>query len=115
MGCEALAQAKITRLNGYIKKGLLALDDAPITLPKAPCLILLVLRWFFDLDHLAAPVGAAVLADMMRAHQLAALLARDQRRQIEPLVLAAVATAVARNFCFWCGTHDVIFYPFPYR
>jgi hypothetical protein len=27
-------------------------------------------------------------------------------------VLAAIATAVARNFCFWCGTHCCISNPF---
>jgi hypothetical protein len=42
----------------------------------------------------------------MRAHQLVALWAQHQRRCIEALMLAAVATAVARNFCLWYGTHE---------
>jgi hypothetical protein len=42
---------------------------------------------------------------VVRAHQLAALRAWHQRWCGEPLVLAAIAAAVARNFGFWYGTH----------
>jgi hypothetical protein len=77
--------------------------------------MLLILRLVGLLDHLATTVAPAALTDPMRAHQLVAGWARHERRRIQALMLAAVATAVARNFCFWCGTHDVIFYPFPYR
>jgi len=57
--------------------------------------MLLILRLAALLDHLAAAVRATALADPMRAHQLAALRADNQRRRVEALVLAAVATAVA--------------------
>ena len=67
--------------------------------------MLLVLRLVTHLDHLAPAVGSAALADVMRAHQLAALRARHQGRRGEPLVLAAIAAAVARNFGFWYCTH----------
>jgi hypothetical protein len=43
----------------------------------------------------------------MRTHQLVAGCAWNQCRRIKALVLAAVATAVAGNFGFWCGTHGV--------
>jgi hypothetical protein len=42
---------------------------------------------------------------MVRAHQLAALLAGHQRRRSQALVLAPVAAAVARDFGLWYGTH----------
>jgi hypothetical protein len=40
-------------------------------------------------------LAATELADAMRAHQLIARRARNQRWSVETLVLAAVATAVA--------------------
>ena len=67
--------------------------------------MLLVLRLITHLDHLAPAVGSTALADVMRAHQLAALRAWHQGWRSEPLVLAAIAAAVARNFGFWYGTH----------
>jgi hypothetical protein len=76
--------------------------------------MLLILRLAGLLDHLATAVAATAFADTVRAHQLVAGRAWNKRRRIQALVLAAVATAVARNFCFRCGTHDVIFDPFPY-
>ena len=66
---------------------------------------LFILRLVTHLNHLAPTVGSAALADMMRAHQLAALRARHQGRGGEPLMLAAIAAAVTRNFGFWYGTH----------
>jgi hypothetical protein len=74
--------------------------------------MLLILRLAGLLDHLAPTVAATVLANMMRAHQLIARCAGNQRRRIQALVLAAVATAMAGNFCFWCGTHCCILDPF---
>jgi len=67
--------------------------------------MLLILRRTALLNHLSPAVAAAALADTMRAHQLVALLAYHQRRRVEALMLAAIATAVARNFCLWYGTH----------
>jgi hypothetical protein len=67
--------------------------------------MLLVLRLVAHLDHLAPAVCPAALADVVRAHQLATLRAWHQGRRGEPLVLAPVAAAVARNFGFWYGTH----------
>jgi hypothetical protein len=72
---------------------------------EAPRLILFVLRLVALLNHLAPAVAAAALADAMCAHQLIALRACHQRRRVEALMLAAVAAAVARNFCLWYGTH----------
>lgn len=57
--------------------------------------MLLILRVAADLDHLAPAVGSAALAYTVRAHQLAALRANHQRRRVDPLVLAAIAAAVA--------------------
>ena len=57
--------------------------------------MLFVLRAAADLDHLAPAVGSAAFAHTMRAHQLAALRADHQRRRVDPLVLAAIAAAVA--------------------
>lgn len=74
--------------------------------------MLLVLRLATLLDHLAAAIGPTAFADTVRAHQLVALRAYHQRRRIQALVLAAVATAVARNFGFWCSTHECIPDPF---
>ena len=74
--------------------------------------MLFVLRLAALLDHLAATVGPTAFADPMRAHQLAALRAHHQRGRIQALMLATVATAVARNFRFWCGAHYSIFDPF---
>ena len=67
--------------------------------------MLLVLRLIAHLDHLAPTVCPAAFADVVRAHQLTALRARHQGWRGEPLVLAPVAAAVARNFGFWYGTH----------
>jgi hypothetical protein len=72
---------------------------------RGTCLPLFVLRLITHLDHLAPAIGSTALADVMRAHELAALRARHQGRRGEPLVLAAIAAAVARNFGFWYGTH----------
>lgn len=57
--------------------------------------MLFALRLVALLDHLAATVAPTALADAMRAHELAALRAHYQRRRLEALVLAAIATAVA--------------------
>jgi hypothetical protein len=67
--------------------------------------MLLILRLVTHLDYLAPAVGPTALADVMRAHELVALRAWHQGRRSQPLVLAPVATAVARYFGFWCGTH----------
>ena len=67
--------------------------------------MLLVLRLIIHLDHLAPAIGSTAFADVVRAHELAALRAWHQGRRGEPLVLAAIAAAVARNFGFWYGTH----------
>jgi hypothetical protein len=75
--------------------------------------MLLILRLVGLLDHLASAVAPTVLTDPMRAHQLIAGRAGHERRRIQALMLAAVATAVARNFCLWCGTHCSILNPFP--
>lgn len=74
--------------------------------------MLFILRLATLLDHLAAAVGTAALANAMRAHELVALRANHQRRRVEALVLAAVAPAVARNFRLWYGTHCSVFVPF---
>jgi hypothetical protein len=74
--------------------------------------MLLILRRTALLDHLAPTVAATALADVVCAHQLIAGCAWNQCRRIQALVLAAVATAVAGNFCFWCGTHCCILDPF---
>jgi hypothetical protein len=68
--------------------------------------MLLILRLVGHFDHLAAAITAAVLANVMRTHQLATLLAGHQCRRGQPLVLTPVASAMARNFCFWNGTHN---------
>jgi hypothetical protein len=57
--------------------------------------MLFVLRLVAHLDHLAPAVRSTAFADVMRAHQLAALRARHQGWCGKPLVLTAVATAVA--------------------
>ena len=62
--------------------------------------MLLILRLVVLLDHLAPAVAPTALADTMRAHQLVARRAGHQRWRVEALVLAAIATAVARNFVF---------------
>jgi hypothetical protein len=80
---------------------------------EAAGLILLILRLATQLDHLAAAVGSAALAHAVRAHQLAALAANHQRRRIQALVLAAIAAAMARDFCLWYGTHGCIPKSFP--
>jgi len=67
--------------------------------------MLLVLPLVADLDNLAPTVCPAAFADVVRAHQLAALRAWHQGRRGEALMLAPVAAAVARNFGFWYGTH----------
>jgi hypothetical protein len=67
--------------------------------------MLLVLRLIAHLDNLAPTIRPAAFADVVRAHQVAALRAWHQGRRGEPLVLTPVATAVARNFSFWYGTH----------
>ena len=74
--------------------------------------MLLILRRTALLDHLPPAIAAAALANAMRAHQLITCRARNQCRGVQALVLAAIATAVARNFCFWCGTHCCILNPF---
>jgi hypothetical protein len=48
----------------------------------------------------------------MRAHQLVALRTHHQRGRVQALVLAAIATAVTRNFGLWYGAHYVILDPF---
>lgn len=80
---------------------------------EAPGLTLFVLGLAALLDYLAPTVAAAILADIVRAHQLVTLRAQHQRWRIEALVLAAVATAVARNFRLWYGTHNSMFRSFP--
>ena len=57
--------------------------------------MLFALRLAALLDHLAATVAPTAFADAMRAHELAALRAQHQRRRVQALMLAAVATAVA--------------------
>jgi hypothetical protein len=57
--------------------------------------MLLILRRTALLDHLTPTIAATELADVMRAHQLAARRARNQCRRIEALVLAAIATPMA--------------------
>ena len=74
--------------------------------------MLLILRRTALLNHLTPTIAATELADAMRAHQLVARRARNQCRRIKTLVLAAIATPVARDFCFWCGTHRCILNPF---
>ena len=69
--------------------------------------MLFVLHPVAHLDHLAPTITTAVFANVMRAHQLAALLAGNQRRRVEALVLAAVAAAMARDFMLWYGTHSI--------
>ena len=75
--------------------------------------MLFILRLVALLDHLATAVAATALADAMRAHQLVALRAGHQCRRVEALMLAAVATAVARNFGLWYGAHALVLDPFP--
>jgi hypothetical protein len=79
---------------------------------EAFSLMLFALRLAALLDHLAATVASTAFAHAMRAHKLAALRAHHQHRGIQALVLAAVATAVARNFRLWYGAHYVILDPF---
>jgi hypothetical protein len=67
--------------------------------------MLFVLRLVAHLDHLAPAIRPTAFADVMRAHQLAALRAWHEGRRGEPLVLTPIAAAVARNFSFWYGTH----------
>jgi hypothetical protein len=74
--------------------------------------MLLILRRTALLNYLTPTIAATKLADTMRAHQLIARRARNQCRRIKALVLTAIATAVARDFCFWCGTHCCIPNPF---
>jgi hypothetical protein len=62
---------------------------------EAPRPILLILRRTALLDHLTPTIAATELADVMRAHQLAACRTRNQCRRIKALVLAAIATPVA--------------------
>ena len=57
--------------------------------------MLLILRLATLLDHLTPTIASTKLADAMRAHQLIARRAWNQRRRIKALVLAAIATAVA--------------------
>jgi hypothetical protein len=57
--------------------------------------MLLVLRLVAHLDHLAPAVRPTALADVMRAHQLAALRAWHQGWRGKPLVLATIAATVA--------------------
>jgi len=57
--------------------------------------MLLILRLASLFNHLAPTIAATALADAMRAHQLIARRARNQRRCIQALMLAAIATAVA--------------------
>jgi hypothetical protein len=73
---------------------------------------LFCLRLVALLDHLAPTVATAALADAMSTHQLVALRADHQRRRIQALMLSPVATAMARNFCLWYGTHECILIPF---
>jgi hypothetical protein len=72
---------------------------------RGTCLSLIVVRLITHLDHLAPAIRSTALADVMRAHKLATLRAWHQGWRSEPLVLAAIAAAMARNFGFWCGTH----------
>jgi hypothetical protein len=72
---------------------------------EAFSLMLFALRLAALLDHLAAAVAPTAFAHAMRAHQFAALRAHHERGGIQALVLAAVATAVARNFRLWYGAH----------
>jgi len=74
--------------------------------------MLFALRLAALLDHLPAAVAPTAFADTMRAHQLAALRAHHQSGRIQALVLAAIATAVARNFRLWYGAHYKILNPF---
>jgi hypothetical protein len=89
----------------YIKEGVIGALWPANNPSEAQRLTLLGLRLVCDLDHLAPTVGSAAFADMVRAHQLAALLAGHQRRRSQALVLAPVAAAVARDFGLWYGTH----------
>jgi len=75
-------------------------------------LALFILRSIADLNHLTPAIAATALADVMGAHQLAARLAGHERRRGEPLMLAPVAAAMARNFRFWYGTHDWFVAPY---
>jgi hypothetical protein len=59
-----------------------------------------------NLDHLAVTICSAILAHVVGAMRLPALLAWHQRWPFKRKMAAAVATAVARNFCLWYGTHD---------
>jgi hypothetical protein len=79
---------------------------------EAARLMLLILRLGAQLDHLAPTIGSTALAHPVRAHQLATLAAKHQRWCIQALVLAAIAAAVTRDFCFWYGTHDMVLNPF---
>jgi hypothetical protein len=74
--------------------------------------MLLILRLASLLNYLATTIAATALADPMCAHQLIARRAGNQCRRVEALMLPAIATAMARNFCFWCGTHCCILNPF---
>ena len=74
--------------------------------------MLLILRLASLLNYLATTIATTALTDPMCAHQLIARRARNQCRRVEALMLPAVATAMARNFCFWCGTHYCILDPF---
>ena len=75
---------------------------------EAPRLMLLILRLVGLFDHLAHAIAATVLAHAVRAHQLMTGRAGNERRRFQAEMLAAVATAVARNLGFWCGTHCCI-------
>jgi hypothetical protein len=68
-------------------------------------LMLLTFRLIAHFNHLTAAVTPTAFADVMRAHQLAALQTGHQRWRVEALMLAPVAATVARNFCLWYGTH----------
>ena len=57
--------------------------------------MLLILRLVGLLDHLAPAVAPAALTAPMRTHQLMTCRAGHERRRIQALMLAAVATAVA--------------------
>jgi hypothetical protein len=55
----------------------------------------------FCCENFAPFVGSAFFAHAVRAHQVATFGANHQFGGYQPLVLAAVATLVARNFVFW--------------
>jgi len=74
--------------------------------------MLFALRLAALLNDLATAVAPTTFADAVRAHQFAALRAHHQSRRIQALMLAAVATAVARNFRLWYGAHYLILNPF---